>query len=95
MLVNQQEAAGRSSTEGRKPDTAWVAAPGEDFPTDAHAVCPLSRELGTAISVHLSAARSPGMFLSQPCCCPQGQVSSLCPIQLAGSLPEALVPREG
>lgn len=39
MLVNQQAAAaGRSSTDGRKPDTVWVTAPGEVFPMDVHAV---------------------------------------------------------
>lgn len=76
MLVKQRGAAGRSSTDGRNPDPAWVAAPGEVFPTDAQALqgtehgyfCPLS------------AARSPGVFLSQRCHFPQGQVSSLCPI---------------
>lgn len=94
-LVNQQAAAGRSSTDRRKADTVWVTAPGVGFPVDACAVCPLSRELCMAISVPLSAARNPGVFLSQPCCFSQGQVSSLCPIQLAGSLPEALVPKEG
>lgn len=53
------------------------------------------RYWGTGYFRTLSAARSDGVFLSWSRFHPQRQVSSSRPVQLAGSLPEAPLPKEG
>lgn len=77
------------------PGTAWVARSKGGFPSPCPCCVPALQGAGQWLFPCPSAPSSDGVFPSQPCSHPQGQVSSSHPVQVTGSLPEAPVPREG
>lgn len=95
MLVTQRAAAGRSSTDGRRPDTVWVTAPGVGFPVDACAVCPFSRELCMAISVPCQQQGTPGCSSPSPAVSPRARFPPSIPSSLLGPCQRPWCQRRG